>query len=60
MLAHHISQRMSRARQLLDSTTLGIAEVAREVGYDDPLYFSRQFRRTHGMSPRDYRGQRKG
>ena len=35
-------------------------KVAREVGYDDPFYFSRQFRRVHGVSPSDYRAQRKG
>jgi len=32
----------------------GVAEVGRAVGYDDPAYFSRRFRRFHGMSPRRY------
>lgn len=60
ILAHHTALRMSRARQLLDRSALGIAEIALEVGYQDPLYFSRQFRRTHGMSPSQYRSHRKG
>jgi AraC family transcriptional regulator, arabinose operon regulatory protein len=60
ILAHHTSLRMARARQLLDRTTLNIGEVAARVGYDDPLYFSRQFRRVHGVSPSDYRLQHKG
>ncbi len=47
--------RMGRARELLDTTDRTIASVAREVGYGDPLYFSRQFRRIHGTSPRTYR-----
>jgi len=60
VLAHHTALRMSRARQLLDTSNATIAEIAREVGYDDPLYFSRQFRRHHAMSPRDYRARDSG
>ncbi|MDL9978386.1 AraC family transcriptional regulator [Microbacterium sp. ASV49] len=58
--AYHASLKMARARSLLDTTDLTIAEVAATVGYPDPLYFSRQFRRTHGMSPSTYRSQHKG
>lgn len=47
--------RMGRARELLDTTDRTIASVAREVGYADPLYFSRQFRRIHGIAPSAYR-----
>ncbi len=50
-----IERRMSRARTLLDETYLPIAEVARRVGMSDPGYFSRQFRRTHGCAPREWR-----
>ncbi|WP_395243962.1 helix-turn-helix domain-containing protein [Agromyces sp. MMS24-K17] len=60
VLAYHTGLRMARARGLLDTTALPVTEVAREVGYPDPLYFSRQFRRVHGLSPTAYRGQRKG
>ncbi len=60
VLAHHTALRMSRARTLLDRSGMQIAEIAREVGYSDPLYFSRQFHRTHGLSPTDYRAHRKG
>ena len=31
-----------------------------QVGYHDSFYFSRQFRRVHGMPPRGYRAQDKG
>lgn len=58
--AYHIALRMSRARSLLDTTPLPIGQIAQIVGYSDPLYFSRQFRRVHGVSPTVYRGQRKG
>ncbi len=48
--------RMARARQLLHRTGLGIAEIAREVGYADPAYFSRLFKsENNGLSPRRFR-----
>lgn len=58
--AHHISLKMARARHLLDTTDQGIAEVARQVGMPDALYFSRQFSRVHEMSPTRYRALSKG
>ncbi|WP_062529728.1 helix-turn-helix domain-containing protein [Demequina rhizosphaerae] len=58
--AYHASLRMARARSLLDTTPLTVAEVARAVGYADPLYFSRHFRRVHDVSPSGYRAQHKG
>ncbi len=53
---HFQHMKMELACDLLDSTELGIAAVAREVGYEDPLYFSRLFKQTVGISPREYRG----
>jgi AraC family transcriptional regulator of arabinose operon len=55
VLAHHSALRMARARQLLDGTTASIASIASELGYTDPLYFSRQFRSFHGSSPTEFR-----
>ncbi|MDO5661551.1 MAG: AraC family transcriptional regulator [Brachybacterium sp.] len=49
--------RMARARELLDTTDLPISQIAAHVGYEDPLYFSRQFRRIHEHSPSHYRGR---
>ena len=50
--------RSARARELLITTEASIADVARAVGYDDPLYFSRHFRAINGMSPSTYRAFR--
>jgi AraC-like DNA-binding protein len=58
--AFHTSLKMAKARTLLDTTSASISEVAHAVGYADPLYFSRQFRRIHGVNPSQYRAQRKG
>jgi transcriptional regulator GlxA family with amidase domain len=60
VLAYHTALKMARARKLLDTTELQVGEIGREVGYGDPFYFSRQFSRVHGVSPSDYRLQRKG
>lgn len=43
--------RMREAGRLLRTTGLRVAEVARMVGYSDPLYFSRAFRRAYGVAP---------
>jgi AraC-like DNA-binding protein len=48
-------QRIQQARSLLDSTTLTIAEIAWTCGYNDPAYFTRQFTRITGHSPRTQR-----
>ena len=49
--------RIRNAQSLLRDTTLSIQEVSYSVGIDDPLYFSKIFRRLSGQSPRDYRNQ---
>jgi AraC family transcriptional regulator, arabinose operon regulatory protein len=55
-----IRLRIQHACRLLDTTTLSVAEVAVEVGYEDAFYFTRCFRRVMGRSPRAYRGVPKG
>ena len=50
-----IERRMAESRRLLADTDLSVAEVARRVGIADPGYFSRLFRRTHGVAPRVWR-----
>jgi AraC-like DNA-binding protein len=47
--------RMHIAEDLLASTDLGVAAVARRVGYDADEAFSRAFKRAHGMSPTTWR-----
>lgn len=49
------NQRISRACDLLQQTQLSITQIARAVGYEDPLYFSRIFSQHRHLSPREYR-----
>ena len=55
-----IRQRVRHACRLLDTTRLPIAEVAAGVGYEDPYYFTRCFRRVMGCPPQNYRTVQKG
>ena len=47
--------RMLRARALLEGTFLTVKEVMAQVGCSDPSHFSRDFRRFHGIAPRECR-----
>ncbi len=47
--------RMARARVALEHTDVPVAEVGAASGYDDPAYFSRAFRRAHGVPPATWR-----
>ncbi|WP_437035237.1 AraC family transcriptional regulator [Streptomyces sp. enrichment culture] len=47
--------RMDEAEALLSDTDLGIAQIARSVGYADAFGFSAAFKRHKGLSPSTYR-----
>ena len=48
-------QRIGHARELMVSSRMPVTDIARIVGYDNPLYFSRLFKKEMGLSPRAYR-----
>jgi signal transduction histidine kinase/AraC-like DNA-binding protein/ABC-type sugar transport system substrate-binding protein len=52
-----IRYRVLRAKELLQTTTFTVAEVAARVGFDSATYFSHIFHREVGCSPRDFRAQ---
>jgi AraC family transcriptional regulator, arabinose operon regulatory protein len=56
-IQHLIRMKVEYARYLLQTSDTPIAEIATKVGYDDALYFSRQFKRVTGCSPRTFRQQ---
>ncbi|MCW8113863.1 AraC family transcriptional regulator [Yersinia intermedia] len=47
--------RLSQARRLLVETDESIGRIAGQVGYNDPLHFSRDFHHAVGMSPTEFR-----
>lgn len=47
--------KMNKAVNLLLNSQLTVAQVGREVGFEDPYHFSRVFRKHQGASPRNYR-----
>lgn len=57
--AHVKEHRMEQASKMLRETDMSIAEIAASVGYDSQSKFSRAFRATFGVLPREYRKSRK-
>ncbi len=48
-------RRMERAKHLLKNPDKSIKEICAEVGYSDPNYFSRIFKKYQGVSPTEYK-----
>ena len=49
--------RLSNAKSLLETTNYNVTEISNLVGYENPLYFSRFFRKQFGASPSQFRKQ---
>ncbi|MBQ8199991.1 MAG: AraC family transcriptional regulator [Lachnospiraceae bacterium] len=50
-----LSKRIYNAEILLHDSTYNVTEIAEIVGYENPLYFSRIFKKVKGLSPSEYR-----
>ena len=48
--------RLHRAKELLQNTQLTVAEIAYDVGFSDPSYFSRAFKKEFGERPTENKG----
>lgn len=51
--------RIIEAKSLLFNTLLSVNEVSQRVGIEDPAYFSRLFKKNTGITPVQYREERK-
>lgn len=51
---HLNNNRLNQAGVLIKAGELSMGEIAREVGYNNPGYFSRKFREKYGVSPRSF------
>ena len=52
--------RIEEARRILETEASAIDEVGYQVGYDDPTFFRRLFKRKTGLSPAAYRRKMAG
>lgn len=52
--------RLSLAAEYLRQSDDRVSEICERVGINDPLYFSKIFRKTYGLSPRAYRAEKRG
>jgi AraC-like DNA-binding protein len=53
-----IQKRIAVACSLLTESAMPIKEISAAVGYDDPYYFSRLFKKLTGVNPTTYRQRR--
>jgi AraC-like DNA-binding protein/mannose-6-phosphate isomerase-like protein (cupin superfamily) len=56
-LQYALQMRMEKAKRLLADQALSVYEVAGQMGFADQFYFSRQFKKVTGLSPKAYRSQ---
>ncbi|WP_245247338.1 MULTISPECIES: response regulator transcription factor [unclassified Paenibacillus] len=54
---HIIRLRMDKAKELLMDEQYSLKEICYQVGYNDPNYFSRAFKKATGVAPSQYRQQ---
>ena len=50
-----VSLRIAAAKGYLENSNKNINEISNIVGYDNPLYFSRLFKKYTGLSPSEYK-----
>ena len=48
------SIRLQQAKVLLEAGSLNISEVAYQVGFNDPAYFTRAFKKQYGRTPKSF------
>lgn len=51
---YQIHLRMTRAKELMRTTTMSISQISRMVGIENLGYFTRQFKKQEGMTPQEY------
>lgn len=57
-IQHFINMKIQKACVELDNSNATIKDIAESLGYGDPYYFSRLFKKIVGLSPKQYRASR--
>jgi transcriptional regulator GlxA family with amidase domain len=55
LIEHVQNLRVEEAKQLLETQQISVDEISAEVGYEDPAFFRRLFKRLTGLTPSEYR-----
>ncbi|MFI3268941.1 MAG: AraC family transcriptional regulator [Rikenellaceae bacterium] len=55
---YFLSLKIKKAAQLLTETNLLVKQISQKLGFSDPFYFSKLFRKSMGESPLEYRKNR--
>jgi len=55
-IEYFIRIKIQRATELLTNSNLIVKEIAWELGYEDPFYFTRIFKKVTGKTPREFKG----
>ncbi|MGM7636605.1 helix-turn-helix domain-containing protein [Bacillus sp. Hm123] len=50
-----LKYRLNRAEEMLFTSSVPVQQIAQAVGFTDPFYFSRVFKKQFGISPTNYR-----
>jgi YesN/AraC family two-component response regulator len=59
-IQHYLIQyRIRKACEMMENAELSIGDISRSVGYNDPLLFSKVFKKVKGISPKRYRTEGK-
>ncbi len=56
-LSYFSHLKILKATEFLDYTRLKVKEISFQLGYTDPYYFTKDFKKKMGMSPRQYRNR---
>ena len=54
-LEFFVHLKMTEACKMLKSTDLCVYQISQQLGYTDPYYFSRLFKKVVGVSPKEYK-----
>lgn len=55
IINYHLTLKISEAKRLLRESDIPICEIAKTIGFENPEYFSRYFKKTTGYAPREFR-----
>ena len=56
-ISYLTSLRIQKAKELLLATNMKLSDIALEVGYNEPNYFSHVFRRVEDITPKEFRNR---